>query len=474
MGGDIWLKSTPGKGSTFLFSASFPRGSAPNRPSFNLAGSALPARMPILVAGENSQYRKILQKTINGWGFPCKEAGSSQKVIDELKWARGEDTPFSLIILEQRIGPMGLAEQMREIRKQSGYEKTPVVYLHNTVTATPCKWCEELHISFCLPKPPGQQELQEVMESALQGKKCQTCNLLRPATSPPDTSVSLPPMQLLLVEDNNANRELARLVLENGGHQVIEATNGLEALEHLCQHKFDAMLLDIQMPVLDGLAATQVIRQCEQNKNVTIEINQELLRRLTKNISGDHLPIVAMTAHAMAGDQEMCLSAGMDYYITKPFLPEDVYSVLKKIFTGPTLAPDTLPTASSTTAPKPVAAATKKTPKSVACPKAVKKHLTSVCHIPSEKVDTLLNAFRLTLAEYIAEAEVALTAGDAPGLRLAAHSLKGGLLNMGLNEWADIAYKLELDAKEGKLVPEHHAMLLDEVDKGISPLFCDI
>ncbi|MDH4319974.1 MAG: PAS domain S-box protein [Desulfobulbaceae bacterium] len=469
MGGDIWLESSLGKGSTFHFSARFTLGTIGNRPAFNIASGRLPAGMPILVAVENAQYRQILQKNINGWGFPCSEAGSGQEIIDKLKWAREENTPFNLILLEQRLGSQGITEQLTLIRKEEAYASTPVILLHSAVSATPCKWCKDFGITFCLSKPPGRQELQETMEAALQGGRCQTYNLQMTKT-PTAAASAMPPLRILLVEDNNANRELARLVLENGGHKIHEAANGLEALEQLCQHHFDTILLDVQMPVLDGLATAQIIRQCEQNKEIPGEVNQELLRRLKKEISGTHIPIVAMTAHAMAGDREMCIGAGMDYYITKPFLPEDVYSILKQLFStaqpGAGLRPEPAHKEQAATMQKQI-------PKTVACPKLVRKHLVSACRIPPERVDLLLNTFRLTLAGYLDDAELALSTGDAAGLRLAAHSLKGGLLNMGLNEWADVAYVLECDAKEGKLDPEKHTSLINRVDEGISPLFCD-
>ncbi len=469
MGGDIWLESSLGKGSTFHFSARFPLGAIANRPSCNVGPDRLPARMPILVAAENPQYRQILQKNINGWGFPCSEAGSGQEIIDKLRWAREESAPFNLILLEQRLGSQGITEQLTLIRKEQQYAKTPVIVLHAAVSATPCKWCKDFGITFCLSKPPGRQELEEAMEAALKGGRCQTYTLQTTKTQH-DAALTMPPLRILLVEDNSANRELARLVLENGGHNIHEAANGLEALEQLCQHRFDAILLDVQMPVLDGLATAQIIRQCEQNKEISGEVNQELLRRLKKEINGAHIPIVAMTAHAMAGDREMCIGAGMDYYITKPFLPEDVYSILKQLFS----------TAQPGVEPRPehahkeqAATMQQHFPKTVACPKMVRKHLVSACRIPPERVDLLLNTFRLTLAGYLDDAELALSTGDAAGLRLAAHSLKGGLLNMGLNEWADVAYLLECDAKEGKLDPEKHTSLIHVVDQGISPLFCD-
>ncbi|MDH3360428.1 MAG: response regulator, partial [Desulfobulbaceae bacterium] len=390
MGGEIWLESTPDKGSSFHFTAEFPKGTVTPGPALNLPNDTSPAELPILLTGENIQYRHILQTTINDLGFPCTEAGSNHETITNLELFKQRNTPFSLIIIEQRMGPTGLAEQLETIRKEPGYKKTPVIVLHPGTTATPCKQCKDLGITFCLTKPAARQELQETIEAALHGNKCQTCNLPTKKHLL-DTSTRLAPLELLLVEDNNANRELARLILENGHHQIHEATDGLEALEKLCQHEFDAILLDVQMPIMDGLTTAQIIRQGEQNQEITANnVNQELLSRLKKKITGKHIPIIAMTAHAMAGDREMCINSGMDYYITKPFLPEDIYSILKQLFTASTHT-KTIPASPPIAPPPPTTIKVKisSTPKAATIDE-VKEHLLTVCQLPANKLDTLL------------------------------------------------------------------------------------
>ncbi|MDH5524614.1 MAG: ATP-binding protein [Desulfobulbaceae bacterium] len=138
-------------------------------------------------------------------------------------------------------------------------------------------------------------------------------------------------LRILIIEDNPFNLELAQIVLEQDGHQVQTATNGLKALETLCDNIFDLILLDVQMPVMDGLKATALIRLCEAGKAAEAEEHQELLGRLEQKSKGRHLPIIALTAHAMSGDRSRCLAAGMDEYITKPFQPEDVAAAWHKI-----------------------------------------------------------------------------------------------------------------------------------------------
>ncbi|HIJ77832.1 MAG: ATP-binding protein [Desulfobulbaceae bacterium] len=138
-------------------------------------------------------------------------------------------------------------------------------------------------------------------------------------------------LEVLLVEDNKVNLDLARIVLENKGHKVFTAANGLEALEILTMKGFDVVLMDIQMPAMDGITATTIIRRCENESNPQAREYPELIRRLSARIYNSHVLIVAMTAHAMNGDRERCLEAGMDDYISKPFVPEEVFSLLDRI-----------------------------------------------------------------------------------------------------------------------------------------------
>lgn len=139
------------------------------------------------------------------------------------------------------------------------------------------------------------------------------------------------PLQILLVEDNFINQELARIVLEQDGHQVKTADDGSRALEILADTSFDVVIMDVQMPKMDGITATTLIRRCEQERDAFFEEKEVLLRKLNGKVFGGHMVIIAMTANAMAGDREKCLEAGMDEYITKPFVPEEFLAALQRI-----------------------------------------------------------------------------------------------------------------------------------------------
>ena len=141
-------------------------------------------------------------------------------------------------------------------------------------------------------------------------------------------------LKILIVEDNKFNRDLVKIVLEKNGHIVLTAEQGLDALVKLSDADFDVVLMDVQMPEMDGLEATRLIRQCEQGRVEENSQHQDLLEKIVEKHHGKQIPIVAMTAHAMAGDRKKCLDAGMNDYLTKPFKPEEVFAVLKRVCEG--------------------------------------------------------------------------------------------------------------------------------------------
>jgi CheY-like chemotaxis protein len=164
-------------------------------------------------------------------------------------------------------------------------------------------------------------------------KKSQTP--LEPDVSKPDKTEILEwagsPLKILLVEDNPINQLLAKRILEKQSHHVEIAENGLKAMQALIDNDFDVILMDVQMPVMDGLTTTRLIRRCENSKDIEAGEYQELLQKLSLKINADHIPIVAMTANAMVEDREKCLEAGMDDFVSKPFKAGEVYRAIAKV-----------------------------------------------------------------------------------------------------------------------------------------------
>ncbi len=253
-------------------------------------------------------------------------------------------------------------------------------------------------------------------------------------------------LTVLLVEDNEANRELGTIILESTGQKVQVAENGLQALDLLCEFSFDVILMDVQMPEMDGVTATRVIRAVEEDRPVDIRLSALLLTQLRQQISGGHVPIIALTAHALDSDRVRCLEAGMDEYLTKPFQPEQVVAVLQK-FAGDRTAVSVEKDSGDR---KPASEGEGDAGSKEEIVAQVRTHLSRTYKLQSEQVDQLLVTSARSLSEHLDRALAALEAEDGELLRAAAHGLKGNLLNLGLTEQAQTAAFIEQRAHDGE------------------------
>jgi signal transduction histidine kinase/DNA-binding response OmpR family regulator len=267
---------------------------------------------------------------------------------------------------------------------------------------------------------------------------------LQPASETP--AQRLAGLRILVVDDNEVNRDLARMVLERD-HRVRTATTGLAALHALAAEDAEAadvVLMDVQMPVMDGLSATRIIRAVEQGNPLPQALDDELRERLAARLAGGHLPIIAMTAHAMGGDQEMCLEAGMDDYVTKPFQPEQLFAALvsiKGLTAGAWHAVDERPRGGEGAeggeedVPEP------------ATVDQIRDFFQAAGAFTPEQVERLLVTSRRSVTGLLATCERSLAVGDFQELGLAAHTLKGTLLQCGLSGWGALAQSLFQHAK---------------------------
>jgi PAS domain S-box-containing protein len=254
-------------------------------------------------------------------------------------------------------------------------------------------------------------------------------------------------LYILVVDDNEVNRDVARMMLEKE-HRVTTAENGLEALHLLSRESFDVVLMDVQMPLMDGLTTTTIIRSLEECRPVSPDLPAELLIALQRKLANGHVPIVAMTAHAMVGDKEMCLKAGMDSYITKPFHP----SQLTELFVA---MGEKNPAPQSSV---PVTVETGRSTQGTICPEAittsqVAEYLQSTTGLKPEQVVGLLRTARKSIIVHLAGAREALQRKDYPALGIATHTLKGVLLQCGLTELANIAQEIHGGTRSGSDLP---------------------
>jgi two-component system sensor histidine kinase/response regulator len=306
MGGKMWVESEPGSGSTFHFTMPFRLQKSSSR-KYAPSGAEAVRGLSVLVVDDNATNRRVLQEMLLTWHMKPVLAESGPEALAILERTRVEGTPFALILLDAQMPEMDGFTVMEKIQQDAQLAKTDVIMLTSAGFRGDGARCRELGIKGYLTKPVKRSDLLDAINVVL-GSPSRGESSLVTLHSLRENRGRL---RILLVEDNRTNQLLAMGLLEKRGHEVAVAENGADALETLDKQTFDLVLMDVQMPGMDGLQATQAIRKNESK-------------------SGKHIPIIAMTAHAMVGDQERCLEAGMDDYISKPIRPQQLVEVLER------------------------------------------------------------------------------------------------------------------------------------------------
>jgi signal transduction histidine kinase/CheY-like chemotaxis protein len=306
MGGTLSVDSVPGRGSTFHFRARFARGPAFIRPPAPPSES-LPPRMPVLVVDDNSTNRLLLNDILLRWNLRPTLVESGEAALAEMTSRAKTGDRFELVLLDVHmpgIDGFVVAERIMQRPELSG---ATILMLTSANQSGDVARSREIGVAGYLVKPIAQAELRDAITTALHGSAAlagaSTGADAQPGAAPPVAPrVSA---RLLLAEDNAVNQVLALRLLEKLGHRVVVVANGADAVEAWRSEPFDAILMDVQMPEMSGFEATSRIREAEA-------------------VSGGHTPIIAMTAHAMKGDRERCLQAGMDDYLSKPIKASDL------------------------------------------------------------------------------------------------------------------------------------------------------
>jgi len=312
MGGRLWLESEAGHGSTFHFTVCFsvqPASAARQGP----ATLVEVRQLPVLVVDDNATTRRILHEMLTHWQMQPTAVEAGQTALAILTQARDAGTPYPLVLLDACMPEMDGFTVAARLRQDPTLVGATILMLSSADLSGDAARCRELGISRYLTKPIVQSDLWEAIMTTRRTPAHD--DRPTPSVSPPLPSAKPHGWRILLAEDNVVNQLLAVRMLEKRGHQVEVVGTGKAALAALAQHTFDLVLMDVQMPEIDGFEATAAIRAREHE-------------------GGGHLPIIAMTAHVMKGDQERCLAAGMDDYVAKPVKAADLYAAIDRQLTG--------------------------------------------------------------------------------------------------------------------------------------------
>jgi signal transduction histidine kinase/DNA-binding response OmpR family regulator len=308
MRGRVWLESQPGQGSTFHYNVQLAIQDTASARPIPLQPEQL-RDLHALIVDDNFTNRRVLHGILTRWGMSPTSVEGGRAALQALEIAKSTGQPFPLILLDGQMPDMDGFALAKEIQKDPGLLAVTIMMLTSDGHLGDAARCQELGISAYLVKPIRQTELLDGI--------CQVLNKVSMTKSSPlvtrhTLQENKHRSRVLLAEDNAVNQTLALRLLEKRGYSVIVAGNGREAVEALEKHHFDVVLMDVQMPVMDGFEATAAIRAKEK-------------------LTGRHVPIIALTAHALKSDQERCISAGMDSYVTKPIRTSELFSMIESM-----------------------------------------------------------------------------------------------------------------------------------------------
>ncbi len=431
MGGRIWVESEIGKGSTFHFTCNLQCGTAAASRQEQVAGRTLPG-VNVLVVDSNEINRKIFSEMLKNWGMNAVQAESGRGALELLQTAKNAGHAFAIVLLDAEMPEVDGFQIFQQIQSDPGLAGTAILLLSMKRQLADRERCREIGAKYYLTKPIGQSELLDAILLSL-GQDAIEEGMIDPLTLLREKPKSRL-LNILLAEDNAVNQKLAMRLLEKAGHRISLARTGLEAIaawESAADPEFDLLLMDIQMPELDGMEATAAIRSREKN-------------------SGKHIPIVAMTAHAMRGDKEKCLANGMDGYVSKPIHPTALFAEIDRCL-------------GASEGSNPVTENIHNSEELID-----RESLLERVEGDRELLTEMIHLFQEDVPKILSTMHESLERGDMAVLERTAHSLKGATSNLSAKLAAAAAMKLEKDAKNNDA--ESGKKSLAEVERAMNLL----
>ncbi len=311
MGGKIWVESELGKGSKFQFELRLPIDD-PTLADDHVESHADLNGLRVLIVDDNATNRRILKEMFAGWGMIPTTTSGAELALQALADASEEGDGFQLMISDLNMPDFDGIDLAKRVLEKGLLNPAGLIILSSGARPRDSSALQAMGVAPPLLKPAKQSEIYQAVVSSLISAS-RSSQPIHEQSEETDDQTVVRDLQILLAEDNLVNQKLAIGLLESLGHHVTVAANGQAALDLLEDSSYDLVLMDVQMPILDGLAATRKLREREQ-------------------ATGTHVPVIAMTAHAMKGDRENCLAAGMDDYLSKPIRLRDVKQKLAQLF----------------------------------------------------------------------------------------------------------------------------------------------
>jgi len=441
MGGEIGVESRQGKGSRFWFSATFKkqekRDALENQIPSDIRG------MRVLIADDNETNRTIVTKMIESFGCKAEAVPGGAEAVNALKDAARLGDPFNVLLLDMQMPGMDGEHTTTIVKNTDSIKGVVIIILTSLGNRGDVTHLQELGCEGYLTKPIRQSFLLDTMVTAMSNRKAKI-DVSADAHDTHHATIDGEPKGkvILLVEDNPTNQKMAVTMLKKAGYQVEVAENGKLAVDAVLSHNYDLVLMDVQMPEMDGFEATEAIRKSE-NKD-------------------KHNIIIAMTAHSLKGDKERCLEAGMDDYISKPIDPKEMFDVIKKwLKPGETVGSD------KSKAMQTQENSTKKESGSEEDPVDLKSAMSRFDDDMDFYIETVEEFLKHTAKE-LDMLKKAAESKDAGVLEKSAHSIKGAAGNLSANRIFAVARSIEDRGHDGKSTEA--SLLIKELEAEISRL----